>query len=348
MRKPGKSSLTTQYIVVFGVLLLLANVVLGVLLLQKSSSMVQSLIRRSMLSVSDTAADLVDGDALGAFTEADIDTPPYRQAYNSLAAFQNNADIVFIYAVRQTGADQYVFIVDPDPVSPALFGEEVVVTEALREAGHGHSAVDDTTVEDRWGNYFSAFSPVLDSQGKVAAIIGVDFDSAWYNEQIWLNTLFIILFSVLFTLVGAVWFIIINSRVRRRFNELNAELATLSDDVESLTEELFSDAGYADSAASGERAQRRESAENGGDDEIRTLGRKIRAMHREMELYLDYVQRAGLHRHADARGEHDGVSGAAEGAGGEDSGRLRALFGGHVRYQRPQAHQRPLRTRLRR
>lgn len=289
MKKPGKSSLTTQYIVVFGVLLLLANAVLGVLLLQKSSSMVQSLIRRSMLSVSDTAADLVDGDALGAFTEEDVDTPAYREVYNSLAAFQNNTNIIYIYAVRQTGADQYVFIVDPDPVSPALFGEEVVLTEALRQAGRGHSAVDEATAEDRWGDYYSAFSPVLDSQGKVSGIIGVDFDSTWYNEQIWMNTLFIILFSVLFTLVGAVWFVVINGRVRRRFSELNAELATLSADVESLTEELFSDAGYADSAAPSGHVPRRESAENSADDEIRTLGRKIRAMHREMELYLDYV-----------------------------------------------------------
>lgn len=286
MQKSSKSSLTTQYMIVFGALLLLANAALGFLLLRQSSSAIQSLIRKSMLNVSNTAAELADGDTLGAFTADDVGSPAYNAVLRDLAAFQNNADIEFIYAVRQVGEDKFVFVVDPDPVEPGAFGEEVLVTPAMRRAGEGVAAVDDAPAQDRWGNFYSAFSPVFDTRGNVAGIIGVDFNSAWYDEQVWKNAAFVMLISALFTAVGASAFFLISSRVRRRFDELRAELSTLSDDVEGLTQEILSGAG--DKQTGKLRFQKGADADEG--DDIRRLRHKIRAMHREMELYLDYMR----------------------------------------------------------
>lgn len=90
----------------------------------------------------------------------------------------------------------------------------------------------------------------------------------------------------MFTVVGAAAFLMINSRVRRRFSELGTELATLSDDVESLTEELLSGTSYTEGNG---QAPAREAAADGEDDELRALGRRIHAMHKEMERYLDYM-----------------------------------------------------------
>lgn len=57
----------------------MANIVLGALLLRQSSAMVNTLIRKSMLNVSNTAADLIDGDALGSFTEDDVGSPAWNE-----------------------------------------------------------------------------------------------------------------------------------------------------------------------------------------------------------------------------------------------------------------------------
>ena len=251
--------------------------------------MVNTLIRKSMLNVSNTAADLIDGDALGSFTEDDVGSPAWNEIYDTLVAFQDNADIEYIYAVRQTDEDTFAFTVDPDPVAPGEFGEEILVTDALRQAGKGIAGVDNAPAEDEWGDFYSSFSPVFYSQGRVAGVIGVDFDSAWFDEQIWKNTGFVILFSVLFTAVGAAVFLLLNNRVRTRFDRLNAELAKLFDDVESLTQELVTDAGYAGSAAAEEQLPRPDDRPDESDDEIRALGRRIHTMHQEMEQYLDYV-----------------------------------------------------------
>lgn len=72
MKKVKKTSLTTQYVLIVGALLLVTNIVLGLVLMRQSTTSFQRLIRKNMLNVSNTAADLLDGDALGAMTEADV------------------------------------------------------------------------------------------------------------------------------------------------------------------------------------------------------------------------------------------------------------------------------------
>lgn len=285
MKKPIQSSLTTQYIVLFGTLLLMANIILGFILLQQTSSTVQFLIRKNMLDLSNTAADLVDGDTLGALTADDVGSSGFNDILLELSAFQNNADIEFIYAVRRVTDDRFIFTVDPDPVDPGQFGEEVVVTPAMRTAAYGTADVDDVPAQDRWGNFYSAFSPVFDSNGDVAGIIGVDFNSAWYNAQLWRTSTFVVIMSLLFTLVGVSGCIMVNSRVRTRIGVVRMELSKLSDDVETLMDEI--QAGYGEPSAAAARGA--EENEDQG-DELFTLNRKIRAMHREMERYLDYMQ----------------------------------------------------------
>lgn len=289
MKKSSKSSLTTQYIILFGVLMLMANILLGYLLLRQSSLMIQSLLRKSMLNISNTAAALVDGDVIGSLTKEDVGSPEYNKILENLAAFQNNVDIEFIYAVRQVGDNEFIFTVDPDPVDPGQFGEDVLVTDALRQAGMGIATVDNESAEDRWGNFYSSYSPVFDSKGKVAGIIGVDFNEEWYNGQVWKNTYFVILFSILFTLVGAAAFLFISGRMRRRFDALNAELAVLSNDVEELTEELLSSAGYKDEKNWEDCSGRKDGEPGDEGDELRTLSCKIHSMHKEMERYLNYM-----------------------------------------------------------
>ncbi len=287
MKKGKRTSLTTQYVLAIGALLLFTNIVLGVVLLHKSTSAIRALIRKNMLDISNTAAGLLDGDALGALTEEDVGKDAFNDVYAKLAVFQKNIDIEYIYAVRQTGPDEFCFTVDPDPVEPGAFGELVLVTDALREAGRGVAAVDNAPAADRWGNFYSAYSPVFDSKGRVAGIVGVDFNSEWYDRQIRQNTLVVGCLSVLSVLAGALVVLIINRKLRLRFNALREKLSVLSSELDKLTEQisLRRDDGE-------ERTARKELTEGGDQrvsDEMEELGDKIQSMQGEMQRYLSYV-----------------------------------------------------------
>ena len=274
-----KLSFTTRFVLAFGVLLVAANILLGVVILRQSETAMKSLINKNMLDIVNTAAGFMDGDALGALTEDDVGGDKFNDALEKLAVFQNNVDIQFIYAVRQLDEDTFVFTVDPDPVEPAEFGEEIVVTEGIKKAGTGVAAVDDAPMADRWGNFYSAYSPVFDSEGKVAGIVGIDFAADWYEELVKSHTLAITIETILSVFIGGLVIFIIANGVRKRFKELNVGLVRLSGSVDHLTRQVGDISG-------GAVQQSKEPQ-----DELEVLSEKIQTMQRDMTVYLDYLQK---------------------------------------------------------
>lgn len=288
MRKAKKTSLTTQYVLAVGALLLVTNIIIGLVVLRKSTAGIQTLIRKNMLDISNTAAGLLDGDALGALTEEDVGGAVFNDVYKKLSVFQNNNDIEYIYAVRQDGPDSFVFTVDPDPVDPGAFGEPVLVTEAMRKAGEGEAAVDNSPAQDQWGNFYSAFSPVFDSKGQVAGIVGVDFASSWYDSQVRQNTFLVGFLTAASVTAGGAVVLVFSRKLRLRFSALSEELSVLSSELDELMEQISLSDGAVPEAL--EQRQPRERGDQGVSNELEELGVKIQSMQDVMQRYLDFVR----------------------------------------------------------
>ena len=287
MKKNKGLRFTTVYVVVLSVLLLLTNVLLGALLMRQSTNAVTQLVRKSMLNIVSTAAEIVDGDRLGSLTEENVGGPVFHEVKEELSAFQNNIDIEYIYAVKQIGEDQFVFTVDADPEDPAEFGEEVLVTAALRSAGKGIPMVDESPAEDEWGNFYSAYCPVLDSKGEIAGIIGVDFDATWYNEEIRSHTASAGMITIIAEVIGILIVSFMGRTLNKRFATITKELTVLSDDIDQLKQEIKS-AGEAGT----EQAEPNSDSpkEEGARDEIEEISHKVNQMHEVMTATLEYMQ----------------------------------------------------------
>lgn len=283
--KNTRMSLTTQYVLAFGILLFVANVVLATLILSQSSDAMRELISKDMLDVVNSAAGSLDGDALGALTESDVGGPVFTEIERRLLVFQDSVDIEFIYAVKQLDKDTFVFTVDPDPVDPGAFGEEIIVTPALVSAAAGVPTVDNSPAADRWGNFYSAYSPVFDSKGDVAGIVGIDFDAGWFDSQVQKYTLSITIVSALTVAVGAIVMALITNRVRKRFRELDDELLGLSGNVDQLMDAMASYSGFEAPESKRPSADQEEQSA----DELAALAGKIRTMQSEMSMYLEYL-----------------------------------------------------------
>lgn len=279
-----KLSFTMRSVLLFGILLFLANSVLGMVVLSQSKTAMKTLINKNMLDVAQSAAGTLDGDALASLTIDDVGGPAFHGIADRLLVFQNSADIKYIYAVKELDDGRFIFTVDPDPVEPAAFGEEVVTTPALLEAATGVSTVDDKPVSDRWGTYYSAFCPVFDSSGNVAGVVGVDFDSEWYDAQVQQHTLSIAVVSAISVVLGGVVVILIANRVHTKFKVLSAGLEGLSNDVDVLVKEMTRYSG-----AETVQTHRHNISPVDAADEMEALGQKIRTMQAEMSMYLDYL-----------------------------------------------------------
>lgn len=278
--KRKKLSFTTRYVLAIGLLLLVANILLGIIILRQTQTAMRTLIDKNMLDVAKSAAGTLDGDVLGALTEDDVGGEAFNDIAQKLTVFLNNVDIHFIYTVKESSEGKFTFIVDPDPVDPGAFGEEIVVTRAVIEAGKGVASVDDEPAADRWGNFYSVYSPVFDSKGAVAGLVGIDFDAEWYDKEVWHYTVSITLFTVLAVLAGGAVVFIITHNVRTRFRKLDAGLSRLRLSINKLMENV---------GAVSEKAL--EAEEETSEDEIERLEITIDIMQKEMGVYIDHLHR---------------------------------------------------------
>ena len=162
----------------------MTNLLLGAVMINNSRSALKTLIQNRMLDIAKSAADMLDGDVLRDIQAEDKGTPEYSKINDTLAVFQDNIDLKYIYCIRDDGNKQFSYGLDPILDNPADFGRPAGYTEALYTASKGVPAVDETSHVDKWGEVYSAYSPVFDSMGRVAGIVAVDFDKEWYDGKI--------------------------------------------------------------------------------------------------------------------------------------------------------------------
>lgn len=274
--KTKKLNLTTQFIGIVSALLLVATIILGFLLANQSKTAMKILMDGRMLDISNTAAAMLDGNILKALKAEDKGTPGYQKINDTLAYFQDNIELKYIYCVQMIRDKEFVFSVDPTIEDPGEFGSPVMYTDALYKAAHGTAAVDAEPYYDAWGKFYSAYSPVFDSEGNVAGIVAVDFSAEWYEDQMSKNTYTIFAGSLLSLLMGALIVFIITSRLRRRFQKITAELVNLAEDVDNITRDII---GTSETKKPAESSK----------DEIQEISEKINVMREEIQQYINHV-----------------------------------------------------------
>ncbi|WP_294427801.1 ATP-binding protein [uncultured Treponema sp.] len=232
----------TKFAITVSVLLLSANIFLGFMLTDTSRSALKILIQNRMLDISNTAADMLDGDILKNLKAEDKGSEEYQKINDTLAFFQNNIDLKYIYCVHDDGDKHFSFTVDPTIEDPGIFGDPVVYTDALYAASKGKPSVDEEPYTDDWGRFYSSYSPVFDSEGKVAGIVAVDFSAQWYDEQISKQTHSILFSSMISIVLGVLLVLIATTRLRRQIKTIISELSDVAKDVDELTLEINPDA----------------------------------------------------------------------------------------------------------
>ena len=252
MNTKRKPSFAFGMAVVISVLLLIANMLLGLVLVNNSKKAMKTLIHNRMLDISSTSADMLDGDVLRDLQASDKGSEKYQQINDTLAVFQANIDLKYIYCVRDMGDGTFTFTVDPAIEDPGEFGSPVEYTDALATAAKGVSAVDEEPYTDAWGRFYSAYSPVFDSEGRVAGIVAVDFSADWYDAQITKQTRNILVISFITVLIGILMVIVATNKLRKRLNLVTDELSELSEDVDEYAKKLNAQANSMITALSSE------------------------------------------------------------------------------------------------
>ncbi|MDR0583509.1 MAG: response regulator [Treponema sp.] len=176
-----------------------------------------------MRSVSDSAAHIVTAEELAELVvPEDMDKPLFADIRRRLIAFGEENDVLFVYFIRATEDGMAQFIADNDLTEDTvnLSTEPLPIEEAVQEALNGRTAVTGLRqYSTGYTGLLSAFAPVFDRDGNVAAVAGVDITDEQKldtrNRIIGLSV--IILVSTLAVTVCGVLSFIIDKRKRDAF-----------------------------------------------------------------------------------------------------------------------------------
>ncbi len=179
-----KSNLSTKIIIMVEVILLISSILFCSVSIYRSRVGIRKAIQQRMLDIANCASGSVNGDILATLDEDTVGSAEYNGVYDTLAIFRDNVELEYVYCIKEESPERFIFIMDTDKLTPAHYGDLVEFTRALQSAGRGIAAVDETPYTDQWGDFYSAYSPVFDSTGKVAGIVAVDFAEKWFEDQL--------------------------------------------------------------------------------------------------------------------------------------------------------------------
>ena len=237
-RKLPKSSATPNLIAAL-ILLFAANLIMAIVLISRAHTNFRDQISKRMLDIGNTAADLLDADFMERMTLSDIGSEDYEKALRTLRIFEENIDLSYIYAVRELGDGSFVFTIDPDPNDPAPFGYPLDWDQELSVAAGGTPAVEKVPHTDRWGTFYTAYTPILNKDRNVVGIIGVDYDASLYSSQLAQDVALIIAITIIMMVIGVIMSVLIVRRKRQQYAVIDREMTALQDGFERLNESMM-------------------------------------------------------------------------------------------------------------
>lgn len=279
------------------ILLLLTNTLMAFTLSAFAKKNLREQIDQRMLDIANTAAYMLNGDELEELTAEDKGSESYNKALDTLRAFQNNIELDYIYGIRQEADGSFSFTIDPAEEDPGEFGAPVVSTEALRNAANGIADVDKKAYSDEWGRFYSAYSPVFNSEGKVAGIVGVDFNADWYDGKLNNNRVISLVILMMAISVGIVLSFIIMSQNRKRFAAMFKELDQLNAAAQKINDNILqASVKKLDFLPESERELLKTLAKGeenslGVHDEYEEMTSNLQSVYQKLDKYSKYIEK---------------------------------------------------------
>ena len=236
--KVRKISIFNQLFICLAILLLAGNGVLGYGAYARSQTALFQQIQSNARNVARCAAANVSGNVLAQIQVGQESSTQYNIIMEELAVFRDNAELEYIYTLRQTGEEEFIFVVDSDLEEPASIGDICEMTSALCQTfEEGITVADEEAFTDEWGTHVSAYSPVFYND-KVVGAVGVDISANWIEEQVNAIRNLVILICAGSYIVSLLILGFLMSRFKKSMGKLNDKVKELASGSGDLTKEI--------------------------------------------------------------------------------------------------------------
>lgn len=169
---------------------LLTSLLLGTLTYTSVHRFLRADLRTHLKEIAALAARRIDpAQHARVRSRADESTPEYRELKAVLKSVRDAVgDLRYVYTLRREADGRIVFVVDAEESAQEVSHPGDVyasVTPAMQAAFEPpfRPQADREFYEDRWGTWISGFAPILNPDGTLAGVLGVDVSAARVLEH---------------------------------------------------------------------------------------------------------------------------------------------------------------------
>lgn len=235
--KVRKTSISMKMFISIIALLLVSDILMGVLLYNKSKNILETQIKENAMNIDKCVAASVSGDLLATITPDSVESEEYAKIKDELTLYLDNSGVEYVYTIGLDGASHAVFLVDSDPEEPGLPGDDYDWGDELADAFAGETTVSAEPYTDEWGTHISAYSPVY-NEGEVVGLAVVDVSANSVSEQTKGILTMVVTICTIVLIIGVVILLIISNSLRLGFAALNNKIVDLIEGDGDLTKTI--------------------------------------------------------------------------------------------------------------
>ncbi|MGN0507121.1 MAG: methyl-accepting chemotaxis protein [Lachnospiraceae bacterium] len=185
------------------------------------------------------AAYQLDGDALQKLKPGDEMTPRYLNMLGLLRQTKERCGVAYLYTLTTDGTNMYYGIDTDTSEDRAPIGYDFGYSyEKFASVYEGETYVQDYIESTPFGDFISAYVPIRNSDGKVVAVLGSDYDASGIVERLSESRMRTIEFAGVGLVVALLMIGLVVGAITKRIRMVNDKLYELVTSEGDLTQTL--------------------------------------------------------------------------------------------------------------
>lgn len=146
-----------------------------------------------------TVSYMIKGVDLASLTREDLTSDQYYPIWKNLEDATKGFNLAYLYVLQEKGSElQFIWDIADDPKVEGDDDNNFTIYQDAPEAAFEAFKTGELTFTaepytDEWGTFMSVFRPVLDTDGKITAVIGADIEVSEINSSLAKEVLLILL-----------------------------------------------------------------------------------------------------------------------------------------------------------
>jgi len=235
--KTRKLSIGTKIIIGASLMSAVVCLMIGMMSLSRAKATSVDILGKEAEDVAVLIADVIDPINLEQIEEGQENTPTYHRVSKQLRSFLVSENIKNAYILKSDGTN-VTFWVDSDEENPEAIGTVFGWAEDTAEAFAGNPVSDDALSVEGDDTIISGYAPILDEDGNVAAVAGVDLDATNFKKQSASLASMIILLTIVGIAINGIGIGIVVGAVTKNINIIVHKLDDIVHNDGDLTKRI--------------------------------------------------------------------------------------------------------------